>query len=479
MTNDRRLVVVSNRVADDRLPAGGLVVALHDCLSAEGGLWIGTAPAPVDAPSTQLRDAGGDRYQRMHFEVTPEEHQAHYLEYSNATLWPLSHRRTELMTASAASFEGYMKVNKRLAQQMAEVLRPDDLIWIHDYHFLPLAAELRALGVANRIGFFLHIPFPTVSDLPALSQSGDYVDWLAAYDLIGLQTGRDVVQCLACLRDFAQSELLMDGKVRIGGRIVAVRSFPIGIDAAGFARDAANADALPDLHLTKGEKLLIGVDRLDYSKGLSNRFRAFGAYLDQRENPESKATFIQIAQPSRGDVVAYQQMRRELEQVAGDVNGRHGRLDWTPLRYLSQQVPRTTIAPLFRRADVGLVTPFADGMNLVAKEFVAAQDPEDPGVLILSHQAGASEQLNAGLLVNAFDPEDIADKIRTALAMPLDERIAIHAALLEPVVRQDIDWWTQSFVAQLSGPPEQAMSDIAVIRQLDRLRAAEGSLAVS
>jgi trehalose 6-phosphate synthase len=449
-----RLVAVSNRIPTEAEPAGGLVVALHECLKAQGGLWVGSAPDPVEVPTqalTEMVEAGEGPYRRMTFDITQAEREGFYLGYANGVLWPLFHRRTDLIDVDAAHAEAYRAVNARVARLLADELRPDDMVWIHDYHFLPLACELRELGVENRIGFFLHTPFPQAADLPALPEREEFHDWIAAHDLVGLQTERDVSALLELFRADPETEMLLNGRMRRRGAQFAVGSFPIGIDADEF-ESLARENAWDDgLGLGPGQKLVLGVDRLDYSKGLVNRFEAFGAYLDLREGDEARATFIQIAPPSRSALFAYQEIREELETMSGRVNGTHAELDWTPIRYICRSVPRPRIAGLMRRADACLVTPLADGMNLVAKEFVAAQDPEDPGVLVLSHFAGAAEQMQAALRVNPYDIGEMARAIRSAVTMSLEERRARHAELLDGVRREDVAWWTKNFLDRLAG----------------------------
>ncbi len=372
----------------------------------------------------------------------------YYLGYANSVLWPLFHHRPDLLEFGEEDFAAYVAVNRRVARAIAAVAQPDDLIWVQDYHFLMVAHELRSIGVANRIGLFLHIPFPNASDAMALPQVAMLPAWLAAHDLVGLQTMRDVVSVNEVMRHDTKAQILNDGSWMRDGRRTSVRSFPIGIDAAGFARTATEA-APPNLQLPPGTPLLIGVDRLDYSKGLVHRFEAFGAYLSARAPGAPRPAFLQIAPVSRENVHAYQEIREELERTAGSINGAHADLDWTPLRYVRHHVDRDVLAGLYRLAHTALVTPLADGMNLVAKEYVAAQDPEDPGVLILSHFAGASEQMKAALLVNPFDTRSFARAIDQAIEMPRDERIERHQALRQGVFEQDIAWWTRTFLDRL------------------------------
>lgn len=443
---DNRLVIVSNRVAGDRPPVGGLVFALHDCLTAQGGVWIGTAAQTTEKPAPHLHHHKAAGYDRYLMDLTSDDHQSFYLGYANAVLWPLCHGRTDLMEIRRGQYEGYRRVNARLAAQIAAILQPSDVVWIHDYHFFPLAYELRALRLRNRIGFFLHIPFPAGHDLHALSQGDALIDWLSAYDVIGLQSARDVAQFMASARLYPATEILRSGKVRIGDRAVSVRAFPIGIDVAAMQENAGSGS---EAVAPTTDKMILGIDRLDYSKGLPQRFDAFEHFLATREPEDPQASLLQVAPISRAEVSAYQQIRRTLEQKAGAINGAYGTPDWVPIRYIAQNMDRANVARLYRQASVGLVTPLIDGMNLVAKEFVAAQDPSNPGVLVLSRLAGAAEQMAEALLVNPYDPTDIGGAIRKGLRMPLAERKARHAVLLAGIEQQDVHWWTQSYLRHL------------------------------
>ncbi|SHI41194.1 alpha,alpha-trehalose-phosphate synthase (UDP-forming) [Wenxinia saemankumensis] len=445
-----RLIVVSNRIPTDSAPSGGLVVALHDALKARGGIWIGNSGKVTDSPAEGLTPIADEPYRRRSFDLTPAEHKGFYLDYANSTLWPLFHHRADLMTLDQDAARTYWEVNRKVARLIAAEAGPDDMIWVHDYHFLPLARALRLEGVENRVGFFLHIPFPNVSDVPALPENKYLPEWVAAYDLVGLQTVRDVSAAINVLRENG-AEMLLKGRMKFRDRQFRLASFPIGIDVDDFAEAAdAAGDADRTLRLDPGEKLVLGVDRLDYSKGIPNRFAAFGEFLRTGQPDEPRATLLQIAPPSREDVEAYRDIREELEEMAGRVNGEHAELDWTPIRYIRKNIPREILAGLYRRADAMLVTPLADGMNLVAKEYVAAQDGADPGVLILSHFAGAAEQLDAALMVNPYDIGDTSRAIRAALSMPEHERIARHLSLIAAIREHDIDWWTTTYLDALA-----------------------------
>ncbi len=445
-----RCIIVSNRVPSDGPPSGGLVVALHDCLTDRGGLWYGTSGEIAETPDGGFRTVPGDGYALRIFDLTQAEHEGYYLGYANSVLWPLCHRRADLMSLHAGDFETYLGLNRRLARMMASELRPNDQVWIHDYHFLPLAACLRSEGVTATLGYFHHIPFPAVHDLLALPEHDLFPEWIGSFDLVGLQTQRDVAAALEMYRSIEGAEQLQDGSLQFNGRRFEVRSFPIGIDAAAFAAMADLRNGRSILNLADDERLVIGVDRLDYSKGLDNRMRAFGAYLEARSDADPRASLLQIAPPTREEVAAYQNIRRDLERISGEVNGLHSDLDWTPIRYIHRAIPRDTLASLYRAADVGFVTPFCDGMNLVAKEYVVAQTPDDPGVLILSQFAGAVEQMEAALVVNPYDIDAMAAALKQALAMPTDERRERHAELVKDVMLNDVAHWTETYLATMT-----------------------------
>lgn len=447
----RRLVVVSNRIPTEEAPSGGLVVALDAALRREGGIWLGAASEiGRNENEDDLQPLSAQDYDKLAFRLSQSEYDNYYLGYSNSVLWPLFHRRDDLLALDRNFADAYIAVNRRVARHVQSVTSADDMIWVHDYHFLPLAHELRAIGVEERIGFFLHIPFPSLEALHALPQRDAFYDWIASFDLVGLQTRADVARCIDVFRAHPEGEILNDGRIKFRSRIFELRSFPIGIDVAQFRSASEQGKDDPTLDLGIAEKLVIGVDRLDYSKGLGNRFLAFGRYLDNRGDTKPRATLLQIAPPSREAVLAYRQTRDELESITGHINGEHAELDWTPIRYIHRPLPRERLVPLYRRANVGLVTPLIDGMNLVAKEFVAAQDPADPGVLILSRSAGAAEDMTDALLVNPYDIDEMAEAISTAVTLPLKDRISRHEALLAVVEGSDISVWTDNFLATLS-----------------------------
>jgi trehalose 6-phosphate synthase len=453
-----RLVVVSNRVADPRKPAaGGLAVALGDALNDTGGLWFGWSgkivePGESEGSGPQLQRAG--RVTLATVDLAREDHDSYYLGYSNGVLWPVFHYRLDLADFDAGYIAGYRRVNRLFAQKLMTLLQPDDVIWVHDYHLIPLAAELRAMGCTQRIGFFLHIPLPPPQMLAAIPQHEWLIRALFAYDLVGFQANVDVQHFSRYVRNEADAQVLGEDRYRAFGRTTVAQAFPIGIDVDEFTRLTHAREACETYDTMREQysrrRLLIGVDRLDYSKGIPHRVRAFRELLKHYPENRDSATLIQIASPTRESVDAYADIRQELEGLCGAINGDYGELDWMPVRYIHRTVARKRIPGLCRAADVGLVTPLRDGMNLVAKEYIAAQNPEDPGVLVLSRFAGAAEQLREALLVNPYDVHGTAEAIQQALRMPLEERQRRHQKLLERIREHDVHWWRRRFLDTLA-----------------------------
>jgi trehalose 6-phosphate synthase len=451
-----RLVVVSNRVAiPGEQRAGGLASALHAALSEHGGLWFGWSGKRVrEAPSLHDADDGAIRYGTL--DLSFEDHDAYYNGFANRTLWPLLHFRPDLVDYRRETRAGYMRVNAQFAERLAPLLRADDIVWIHDYHLIPLAAMLRERGVGNRIGFFLHVPMPSSDLVAALPDHRELFGALSACDLVGFQTARDVERYQDYVRLFGGGKVLGDGWLQgADGRRFRAAAFPIGIDTAGIAGKARAASSKAGVRRLRdslaGRALAIGVDRLDYSKGLPDRFRAFERHLVRHPAQRGRLTFLQIAPSSRGEVPEYQALRRELEGLAGHINGRLAEPDWTPVRYVNRNFAHDVLAGFYRMAAVALVTPLRDGMNLVAKEFVAAQDAEDPGALVLSRFAGAAGELPEALLVNPYDLDGVADAIARAATMPLAERRERWRSMMDTLERHDITAWRKSYLEALLG----------------------------
>ena len=449
-----RLLVISNRVRRPGADAaqGGLAVALGAALRANKGLWFGWSGERTDRFTGQIQFAEDDGIRTATVDLEDQDIDEYYNGYANRTLWPLFHYRIDLAEYDRAFGEGYERVNRRLAQTVAPLIEADDLVWVHDYHLLPLGYDLRRRGVRNRIGLFLHIPWPPTRLLVSLPHHLRLVQSLFAYDVIGFQTA----EWLESFRHFVEKELggTIDGDwATLGEQRVKAVACPIGIDFPEFMAMARGATATATHERVRrsllDRKMLVGVDRLDYSKGLEERFNGWDRVLRDRPEWRREAVMVQIAPPSRSDVQTYQTIRARLDSLTGHINGVYADVDWTPIRYVNRGYPRDELAGIYRAAHVGLVTPLRDGMNLVAKEYVAAQDAGDPGVLVLSRFAGAAAQMDAAVLVNPYSAEELSDAIVQALAMPLAERRERHAALMTSVKAQDVEWWQGRFLDHL------------------------------
>ncbi|MBN9538763.1 MAG: trehalose-6-phosphate synthase [Reyranella sp.] len=452
-----RLVIVSNRVPIPKArgaSAGGLAVALRDLLTP-GTMWFGWSGRLSAEPSLQpaIVEARGVTYATV--DITAEAHRGFYVGFANGALWPLLHFRLGLMHFRREDYDGYLEVNRTFARSLASILQQDDTVWAHDYHLIPFARLLREQGFNGRLGFFLHVPFVPPSMLEAMPVARDLVADLCAYDLVGFQTEEHARD----FRDCAQRMLgaAVEGEwIRLNGRRLRAFADPIGIDAAGFAQEAERAAGEKLVQRVagslSGRALAIGVDRMDYSKGLPHRFEAFGRLLEKHPEHKRQIHFLQICPRSREEVDEYRKLRIELDRLAGRINGRHSDFDWTPLRYSTRAAPRATLAGLYRIGRIGVVTPLRDGMNLVAKEFIAAQSDEDPGVLVLSQFAGAAQDLTEALIVNPFDPDAIADAMHMALAMPPSERKERHLILKEKVMRTTAETYCRRFIEALEAP---------------------------
>ena len=457
-----RIVIVSNRVPIPKArgaSAGGLAVALRDLLTP-GTMWFGWSGRLASEPSLEpaIVEARGVTYATI--DLTSDDYKGYYVGFANGALWPLLHFRLGLMHFRREDYEGYLSVNRSFAVSLGTVLQPDDTVWTHDYHLIPFGRMLREQGFHGPLGFFLHIPFAPPSMMEALPVARELIADLCAFDLVGFQTeehARDFRDCAArLLGATVQGEW-----VRFNGRSMRAFADPIGIDAEAFRQDAERAASdkmvLRVAGSLSGRALAIGVDRMDYSKGLPQRFEALARLLEKHPEHRRKVHFLQICPRSRDEVDEYRKLRAELDRLTGRVNGRFSEFDWTPLRYSTRAAPRSQLAGLYRIGRIGVVTPLRDGMNLVAKEFVAAQPEDDPGVLILSKFAGAAHELTEALIVNPFDPDAIADAMHIALTMPAPERKERHAALAEKVFRTTAAAYCQRFTEALGQVKAQSV----------------------
>jgi trehalose 6-phosphate synthase len=479
----KRLLCVSNRISLPRrsAPPGGLAVGVLAALQYTGGVWFGWSGEVSETkeaePDVHVR--GNVRFATI--DLTQGELDAYYSGYCNSTLWPLFHYFPDRFTHAPDQRDAYHSVNTQFARHLVGLLGPDDAIWVHDYQLIPLGSYLRQLGFTGPIGFFLHIPFPHVQVLRVLPGYTELVRDLSQYDLVGFQTEEDLRSFLSCVESeaplagcaFPEGYALSSSGVYVemGGRTLRVGVYPIGVDVDLVAAEAEAHQTQESvqrlLGSLQGRKLIIGVDRLDYSKGLIERFAAFEHFLEVFPENRGQVTFLQIAPLSRGDVRAYGEIRQALEQAAGRTNGRLAEADWTPIRYLNRNYGHATLMGYLRAAQVALVTPIRDGMNLVAKEFIAAQNSDDPGVLILSPLAGAAHELRGALQVNPYDTRGVALALQTALNMPLSERRQRHEQLLAATREHDIHSWYGRFLRDLTGESLQSPLERRIIHRAD------------
>ena len=358
-------------------------MALSDALTERGGVWFGWSGETLERETRGVRLFAEGNVDFALADLTQAEYDGYYLGYANRALWPVFHYRVDLAHFDEADFAAYEQVNRRFARLLAQFTQDDDTVWVHDYHLLLMGQELRASGWQGRMGFFLHIPFPAPEVFTALPQHQRLARGLCAFDLVGFQTNRDTANFIRYLVELAGGIELDDGRIQVFDQTLRAATFSIGIDpddiAALAGGEEGRAAAARLGRIIDNRALVIGVDRMDYSKGLPQRMEAFGRMLDDHEDLRGSVSFLQIAPPSREAVDAYQVLREELDRIVGRINADYADLDWMPIRYLARGYSRDALCGLYRLARVGLVTPLHDGMNLVAKEFVAAQDFDDPG----------------------------------------------------------------------------------------------------
>jgi trehalose 6-phosphate synthase len=465
-----RLVVISNRVSipsgDSAKRAGGLEVALRPALERHGGVWFGWSGKTMPRADVEMHTVCHKNVTYVVTDLSKEDHQEYYNGFANRVLWPILHFRLDLAEFARRDLTGYMRVNDHFATELEKIIEPDDLVWVHDYHLIPIADALRRRGRTNRIGFFLHVPMPPPEVMTSLPNHEQLIPLLLQYDVVGFQTegdsGNFVRYLIAENQDLGGEMLLFESSghqlaFTLNGRQTRVGSFPVGIEPWGFqtlARRNVRSPLVKDLVTSLGGRtLVLGVDRLDYSKGLVQRLEAFEIFLARNPEWQGNVTYLQITPKNRSEIPEYAELGHAVGSIAGRINGKYGEVSWTPIRYINRVYSRSALAGLYRTARIGLVTPLRDGMNLVAKEYVAAQDPNDPGVLILSRFAGAAVDGKRALLVNPYDAESVAGAIAQALAMPLQERRERHAALLRGIFENNINKWQRDFIDTLITTP--------------------------
>ena len=527
-----RLIVLSNRVKmpDGNPMAGGLAVALHEILTQNSSIWMGWNGAIVDT------DSDGDSNEFSHHKVndkdqsslashhrchtsqkityittslTTKQHQHYYCGFANNVLWPLLHEQTDLIAQAFDDYAGYQAVNLLFAKQLQKTAQPDDVIWVHDYHFMSVAYHCRRLGMRNRIGFFLHIPFVPLRFWQSLDKSDALIKHLAHYDVLGTQTQQDKANCLTVLQYYLK-DLVADttaikqniikandsDKVSLtlnlnlcANHCLTINAYPIGVNVAKIQQHIAHlsSQAAEHSHNQNTTKLsaqqIIAVDRIDYSKGLIPRFLAYRDFLQHYPKYQNQLKLLQIACPSRLDLKVYQRLYNEVKQTVAKVNQQFLNCTcsaiivqagndkichcenknfrdngvkpaelvthWQAIRYSESVIGHDTLMKLFWQSDIGWVNSLKDGMNLVAKEYIAAQNPANPGVLLLSRYAGAAEQMQAALIIDPHQPSSVIQSLNTALTMPLAERQERHQTLLLGLQQDDLQVWQQSFLEEL------------------------------
>ena len=455
-----RLVMVSNRVpaASDLDPSsrgagavGGLVSAVRASLVETGGMWVGWSGRAVPRRSRNGSEVAHTPgvVDLATIDLTSDEINLFYNGFSNRTLWPILHSFIERTQIRPDTYRAYRRVNRRYATALGSVLSDDDLVWIHDYHLFFVGEELRRLGWKGKLGFFLHIPFPAADIFSILPWSRDILASMLSFDLIGVHTRRYLFNFV----DAFGSELGGDWNgidLGYGERSSRLGVYPIGIDPSTFQNAArSSGESLRRmLNLDPSTQVIIGVDRLDYTKGIPHRLQAYSRMLEQHRQMQGKVTFVQISNPSRARVPEYIRERETVERLTGEINGRYSDGAWIPVRYLYRQFSQESLAAFYRDADVNMVTPIRDGMNLIAKEFVVSQ-LDDPGVLMLSSLTGAAAELTDAVIVNPYDIDGMARSLYNALRMPLAERKSRWRRMNEAVVRNTASGWSSTFTSDL------------------------------
>ncbi len=464
----KRLIVVSNRLpyvlergSGDRWNlkpgSGGLVTALLPVLRNRGGIWIGWPGVYDEVPHLEqvfAQVAHGAGYALKPVALSKDEVEKYYHGYSNETIWPLFHDLQSSCEFDPEYWHTYVKVNRKFAEALMEDCRVDDFVWIHDYQLMDVAHHLRDMQCEAELAFFLHIPFPSPDIFMKLPERQAVLSSLLSYDLVGFQTLRDRRNFLQCVRMLSRNARVKTERhlsvVRVDDQEMRVGNFPIGIDATGFATRVASAAVAENTATFReryqGSRMVLGIDRLDYTKGIPERLRAFANLLERFPEVRRHIRLFQVVVPSRVGIPKYDALKTEIERLVGEINGRYAEMGWVPVHYFFRSVPPDELLALYRAADIALITPLKDGMNLVAKEFCAC-NLEGESVLILSQFAGAAAQLGRwALVVNPYDVEQTADAIYNAFRMPAGERRYRMKQMRRSVRTQNVFWWVDQFM---------------------------------
>lgn len=467
MQHDQRLVVVSNRVppasavtvvGDGRTaPVGGLVSAVRPAMEANGGLWFGWSGKTTQRrPSSTAHVSSFDSVELATVDLSDDEVSLYYTGFANRTLWPLFHCFPGRVVLRHDTYRAYRRINRRFAEALYPMLKPNDLVWIHDYQLFHVGQELRQLGWQGKLGFFLHIPFPPADVFRILTWSAQFLEAVLHYDLVGVHTDRYRDNLVDALRTEIGGTY-SDGVFNHNHLSTKIGAYNIGIDPAIFQQppDDNTRSLDQELRLLNADdhKLILGVDRLDYTKGIPERLLAFERLLDHHPSLIGKLTFVQISSPSRTRVPEYIREKERVERLVGQINGRFSEAGWVPIRYLYRSYTRAELSRFYRDADVGMITPLRDGMNLVAMEFIAAQAKDNPGVLVLSQFSGAATILTDAVIVNPYDVEGTADATYRSLRMSLNERKRRWRQNIDAVQSQTAQSWSESFTSDLADIP--------------------------
>ena len=469
MKRGGELILVSNRLPTTIEPgpdgpvlkgsSGGLVTALRPVLKARKGYWIGWAGKGHESDIDRLlaKSNAGSSCQLVSVWLTQAERNGFYAGFSNEIVWPLFHDLQSRCNFDPTYWRAYVTVNGKFADAVAQVAKKDSVVWIHDYHLMLTGEFVRKRGLGCRLGFFLHIPFPPLDIFEKLPWRSEILRALFEFDVVGFQTPRDQRNFLGCVRRFLpEVELRRNDEqvdAKAGHHTTQIRAIPIGIDFDEFSGHAQQPEiverAAEIRRDMQGRQMMLGVDRLDYTKGVPERLRALRHLLESRRQMRRQITLVQIVVPSREAIPKYRELKLEIEMLVSQINGQFGDPGWVPVHYIHRALERPELLALYSAADIALITPLKDGMNLVSKEFCAAQVGE-PGVLILSEFAGSADQLeNGAILVNPYDIESVAEAVHSAYRMPRDERARRMQKLRRRVRNGNVFRWCDEFYSYL------------------------------
>ena len=463
-----KLIVLSNRVnlpnkQSPKAVAGGLAVALQEALAKDGGIWVGWNGQVVtnisDMPDTinQFATEQHDKVTYVTTAFSPIQYEKYYCGYANNRLWAGMHDRTDLIVSSSEDFSVYQAVNRMFAKQLQQIAQPDDMIWIQDYHFFAVARHCRDLGMKQRIGFFLHIPFPQLWVWDFLTYGQTLINQLLDYDVVGLQTQQDAQNCVEVIEQLLPHAIqITQTNVRTlithGNHTTLIQAYPIGINPVYIHKLASQllSDQAVLKNLSSTITTILAVERLDYTKGIPERLQAFAAFLQRYPQYLEQIQLYQIACPSRLDIETYQQLRQQVHTLVEQINSQFATASWQPIIYQEDPVSHDNLMPLFRQCQICWVNSLKDGMNLVAKEYIAAQDEQNAGVLILSKNAGAAHQLQQAILVDPNSNDSMIEGLYQALTMTKQQRQQRHQSLLQGIYETDIDTWRAHFLTDLT-----------------------------